>query len=201
VKRRLGQRRPAASFVAAGALLAAGTQLAHALGYLVVAPDAETRGHLLAETGHRYLAYAPLFLGICFVIAGGAAVSRAVAAFRGGRSGARTLVPLAAAALPPAGFLIQEHLERALDGAAASPGILLEPAVLVGLLLQLPVALAALLVAVILLSGAEWLGRAVAAAMRPRVPGLFLQLEADAVRVGAPSAAAVLRPPQRGPPS
>ena len=186
--------------MAAGALLAAGTQLAHALGYFVVAPDADARARLLTETGHDYLAYAPLFVAICFAIAGGAAVARTVAAYRERGGGSTTLVLLAAAGLPPAVFLVQEHLERAVDGAAASPGLLLEPAVLIGLLLQLPVALVALLVTLILLAGAVWLQRAVAAAIGQRLPGLVLQLSADAIGIAAPAGAVVLRPPQRGPP-
>ncbi len=113
------------------------------------------------EHGHGYLAQAPLFLTLCATTAGVALAARIA-----GRRG-RTLPGRLAAALPLLGFAVQEHLERGLALGAVPWGTGLEPVFLLGLVLQLPFALAALLVARALTALAD----AVAArpVARPRV--------------------------------
>ena len=113
-------------------LLAVGWLSAHALAYELVPA---------AEHGHGYLAQVPLFLTLC-----AATVSVALAARIAGRRG-RTLPRWLAAALPLLGFAVQEHLERGLALGAVPWGTALEPVFLLGLVLQLPFAVAALLVA------------------------------------------------------
>jgi hypothetical protein len=49
--------------------------------------------------------------------------------------------------LPPLGFTLQEHIERLIGTGGVPPDLVLEPTFIVGLALQLPFAVAALLVA------------------------------------------------------
>lgn len=130
-------------------LLAIGWLSAHALAYELVAAE---------EHGHGYMAQAPLFLTLCAATAAVALAHR----FLGRRD--RAMPPWLAGLLPLAGFTLQEHLERALaaDGSAWATG--LEPVFLLGLLLQLPFALAALVAARALADAAD----AVAAREAPR---------------------------------
>jgi hypothetical protein len=100
--------------------MAGGCLAAHSLAYHLTT----TR-----EDGHGYLAFAPLLVGVLGALA-------IVGAFRRGR----TRSPLVFAVLPPLAFVAQEHLER-LELVAT------EPAFLLGLALQLPFALAALVAA------------------------------------------------------
>ena len=104
----------------------------HELAYRLVAPR--------AETAHGYLQHAPFFVALLLTAALGGLVLRA----RG--SAVRVLPPRLLAALPPLGFLAQELLERGLHGDAfwLAPA---EPVFLLGVLLQVPLALAALLAA------------------------------------------------------
>jgi hypothetical protein len=113
-------------------LLAVGWLSAHALAYELVPAE---------EHGHGYLAQAPLFLTLC-----AATVGVALAARIAGRHG-RTLPRWLAGGLPLLGFAVQEHLERGLALGALPWETALEPVFLLGLVLQLPFALAAFLVA------------------------------------------------------
>jgi hypothetical protein len=133
-------------------LLAIGWLSAHALAYELVPAE---------EHGHGYLARTPLFLTLCAATVG-VAVAVRIAGMRG-----RTLPRWCAGALPLLGFALQEHLERGLALGTVPWGAALEPVFLLGLVLQLPFALAALLVAGALTALAD----AVAArpAARPRI--------------------------------
>jgi hypothetical protein len=120
-------------------LLVGGWASAHGLAYRIVVPDAAERRHLLEETGHAYLDTAPLLsLVITLVVLGiGCSLFR--------RAGFHT--PWAFALLPPGAFVVQEHLERLLHDGQLPVTAALDPTFAVGLLLQLPFALAALLIA------------------------------------------------------
>jgi hypothetical protein len=120
--------------------MAMGCLAAHSLAY-----------HLVSNTPerHGYLTFAPLFLGLL----GGLAI---VGALRRGK----TQSPLYFALLPPLAFVVQEHVER-LQLVAT------EPAFLVGLALQLPFALAALVAARAFLGLADLVAEVFAP--RPRV--------------------------------
>jgi len=111
-------------------VMAAGCLAAHSVAYRLTDPP-------LAETEHGYLALAPLVLAL------GIALGLLRAAARRTRTG----MPVQLfALLPPLAFIVQEHLERALQGGEAL-GTALEPAFLLGLALQLPFAACSLLVA------------------------------------------------------
>jgi hypothetical protein len=113
-------RRLGAPWLVTLPFMAAGCLAAHSLAYHLVSTPAER---------HGYLAFAPLFLGLLGAMA-------VVGVVRRGRRPS----PLAFAALPPLAFVVQEHAERL-------QLVVTEPAFLVGLLLQLPFALAALVAA------------------------------------------------------
>jgi hypothetical protein len=70
---------------------------------------------------------------------------------------------------PPVGFALQEHVEHALHDNAFSAGLALEPAFLVGLGLQLPFAIVALLAARTLLAAASALAGHLGALLRFRL--------------------------------
>jgi hypothetical protein len=137
--------------------MAAGCLAAHSLAYHLVDARAER---------HGYLAFAPLALGVLGALA-------LLGAVRRGR--ARSPFPFAF--LPPLAFVVQEHAER-LDL------VVTEPAFLVGLVLQLPFALAALVASRAFLGLADLVAAALAPRPRPR-RGAALPL---------PAAASVRRP-------
>jgi hypothetical protein len=66
------------------------------------------------------------------------------------------------------GFVVQEHLERAVTDGAFPLHLVTEPRFLLGLALQVPFALCALLVAAALLRAAVRLARALRTATAPR---------------------------------
>jgi hypothetical protein len=130
-------------------LLVGGWAAAHVLAYRLVVPSGEERRHLLEAAGHGYLDPAPLVsLSLTLVVLGlgGCVLS--------GRD--VTPAPWLFALLPPLAFVVQEHLERLLHDGNFPYAAVLEPTFGVGLLLQLPFALLALLFAraLLVLSGA-----------------------------------------------
>ena len=140
-------------------LMMAGCLAAHSVAYRLV----EREG---AEAGHGYLASAPLALAVALPLGAAAAVRSALT----GRSEASGCLWVFAL-LPPLAFTLQEHLEQAFLAGAFPLDTALEPGFLVGLVLQLPFALSALIVARALLRAAEVVGafleRRRAARLRP----------------------------------
>lgn len=175
-------------------LVLLGTQAAHALAYDLVYPQAHER--ILLATGHGYLTWLPLALAVAGALALAALGVAAADAARG--RPARALPAWAFALLPPATFALQELLELSLHTGSFNMHALLAPTFLPGLLLQLPLALAAYLTARFLLRTAERVGRALA--QSPKIPALVQLLFAPA------SAPLLARPvvagcSSRGPPS
>ena len=125
----------------------------HAVAYRLV--DA-------SSAGHGYFHYVPLVGAVLLALTFCALVLEAVTVFRGERRVSSP--PLAFALLPVAAFVIQEHLEGLLYS-GTSP--LLEPAFLVGLVVQLPFGIAALLLARMLQSLARAVGLALALPKAP----------------------------------
>ena len=177
-------------------LAVAGSQIGHALAYRLVTPDHHDRAQLLAETGHHYLGYWRLVLALGIGVLVAVVVAEAHAARR--RSGAHApawrfaVVGLVA-------FVAQEHLERLAHDGVFPWTAACERTFLVGLVLQLPFALAAYLAARLLLSAARAIGLRLGEAPRRRP---FV------VRVGRPRlevraerlAALALGYGERGPP-
>ena len=139
-------------------LVFGGTEVAHALAYRLVYPQLHER--ILLATGHAYLAWLPLLLGLAGAIAAAALVATAVDAARGRSPG--KLPAWAFAAVPPIAFVLQELLELSLHIGSFGWRAVLAPTFLPGLALQLPLALLAYLLARFLLRTAELVGRALA---------------------------------------
>jgi hypothetical protein len=193
-------RRIGIAWVLAASLAALGSLWAHELTYRLVAPSDSAYTSLLARTGHGYLDHVPLLVGI---LLGGVALSLVRACFDGARGRSPAPVPgWRFAALPLLGFTLQEHLERLFHDGAFPVGAALEPTFALGLALQLPFALAALVAARVLLGAARELGQALATltaapASNPRpVRSAFPTAVADRPRV----ATAALGYGERGPP-
>lgn len=165
------------------ALTGVGWLTAHELAYRLAVPHPHEHAHAMRETGHSYLAeYGSLALALCAALAVFAVAGLVVG---GGRGTPEARVSLnAVAVLPPLAFVLQEHLERLLTLGSVPADTLFEPPVLLGLVLQLPFALAALGLASALLSVADTLARTL------RGPPLLL----------APTRASPLRPCALDPP-
>lgn len=139
-------------------LAIAGTQLAHVFAYRLVTPEAHERAHELSATGHGYLAYLPLGLAIAtvlIVLALAVEIRHIVAAPDRSR-----LRPHAwsFAALAPAIFAFQEYFERLVHDGVFPWEAVLAPSFLVGLLLQLPFAVLAWLLALLICGSARAVG-------------------------------------------
>lgn len=176
-------------------LALAGCAAAHALAYRLVEPDGHERAHLLAASGHGYLGQLRLLAaaGVALVLAG---FLRQAALAARGREPAGP--PLVVALVPPLAFVLQEHLERALHDGAFPAHALLEPSFLAGLALQLPFALLALAVALLLARTAAALGRLLSDP--PPRPGRPARLRPRAVSL-VPFARPSLAAPPRAPPA
>ncbi len=151
-----------------------GTQVAHVLAYRIAYPEATVRWRELMLTGHHYTSYAPLVLGVIAamqVVGLGAVVADAC------RRGRPKPVPAwAFALLPPLGYALQEVTERWVAGASDVWLVVQEPTFRIGLLLQLPFALLAFVLARLLLRVARSVGAALAPQpLRLRRPLLVLR--------------------------
>ena len=124
------------------ALSAAGALASHGLAYRIVEPDGERRHHLLEETGHGYLN---------LELAGSLLAALVVVGFTGcvlAGTRRRDAPPLWIFALaPPLEFALQEHAELVLHYHAFERSPIFTPVFLVGLGLQIPFALMALIAA------------------------------------------------------
>jgi hypothetical protein len=180
-------------------LTALGCLAAHAVAYRLAAQHAHERDNLLALTGHGYLGYVPLVLG---VMAGVllVALGLVVAATARGSSCPR-MSPSSFFVLPLLGFVVQEHAERFVHDGALSQATMLEPVFLLGVVLQVPFALAAFLVARVVLAVAELVGKAFAegSVSCPPLPAPRQAPRAAADLARIPVLA--LGYPERGPPS
>jgi hypothetical protein len=141
---------------------------AHCLAYWLVAPAGEHHMGLHAQSGHAYLGYTPAILvwGLALVVAG--LLLCVGYGLRGSRPSPPSLRLFVL--VPPIGFTVQEHLERLIGTGGVPPDIVLEPTFLVGLALQLPLTLAALLLAHALSGAGFALGRMLAPKLAPLRP-------------------------------
>jgi hypothetical protein len=197
----MGSRRLAAWLLSLP-LMIAGTQFAHVLAYRFAYPDAHVRLSQLLSSGHGYMlgsaGYLPMLLavvGAVDLVAVGWVLAGSI------RSSLQRPVPAAAfALLPVLCFTLQELVERWLSGASFPWWMVLQPTFRVGLLLQLPFAVLAFLVARLLLRAATSAGTAVRQ-MAPRAATRFSLVD-WLVTHAAPcnSALASFTHPGRGPP-
>src|SRR5690348_5423046 len=176
--RRLG------AWIVAVPVMVAGTEIAHTLAYRIVYPQVDVRWRVLAASGHGYMARAPLVLGLGFALVAVGFVSLLVDAAR--RRPTTEIAPWAFALLPLLSFTAQEFLERWVALGSVPWWMVEQPTFRVGLLLQLPFAALAYLVARLLLRTARSAGAVFAVA--PRI--VLVAPTASALR---PAAAATVR--------
>jgi hypothetical protein len=187
--------RRSVAWLAAVPLMLGGSQVAHALAYRIAYPQANVRVLRLLATGHAYLSWLPLALGVSSACV---LVSLACAALDVARGRAVNAVPAPAfALLPPAAFALQEVLELSLHTGTFAWHAVLAPTFVPGLLLQLPVAVFVYVAVRLLLRAAERIGRAFA---RPRFtlrpPGLRARAAALADGLLSPRARLARAPPR-----
>jgi len=127
-------------------LMAAGSLAAHSLSYLVAsARPSESGAELSERASSGQASYLLLFLGILAATAVVATAARLLLGRRCGRGSEPP--PSLFFALPPLAFALQEVSERLLHAEAFPFQAVFEPRFLLGLFLQLPFGLLALLVA------------------------------------------------------
>jgi hypothetical protein len=157
----MGWRR-AAAWLLAIPLMVAGSQVAHVFAFRLVYPQAHVRLEALLATGHGYMVGYPAFLPLLFGVLGGMVLVGFLwgigCDLRRGR-GQAGVPAWAFGLLPPLGFAIQEFVERWFTGVSFPWQVVLEPTFRIGLLLQVPFALVAYLVARLLLRVAQHVGR------------------------------------------
>jgi hypothetical protein len=145
-------------------LMLGGIVAGHALGYRLAFTDAHARADALAQSGHSYFRFLPLALAVSLGVLLTGLAFQALAGYRGQPRRAATS-PLIVV-LPPIAFVVQEIAERLLHTGHVPWTLPVQPAFLLGLALQLPFALAALLLAWVLDSAARAVGRALSTAPR-----------------------------------
>ena len=175
-----------------------GTLAGHSLGYRAAVPDPHARAHVLASSGHGYLDYLPLIVGLSSAAILLAFCAAVLAAFRGRNRNPAAQIRLVAA-VPPLAFVVQEFLERYLHDGGLHWELVLSAPFLFGLLVQLPFALLVAAIALALTEAAERLGAALAA--RRRRPATALRFESFFRQVDLPRPSALARGyTGRGPP-
>ena len=180
-------------------LIASGAFAARAATYVCVPPAGGETGNEAAEHlrgGGQGIQW-PLVLGVVAALVAVAAVGQAVAKLKGRRGW--SLSSWTFFWLPPLAFLGQEIVERLLH---SEPGFGLQALtrIGVGLALQLPFALAALLVAHVCLAGARRIARAFGhSSLLSRVKPATLPLPRGR-SARPPRTLLALGHPQRGPP-
>jgi hypothetical protein len=144
-----------------------GSLAAHFVTYLVADPNAHDRARLLAETGHSYMSRPALLLVVLltvFAVGGLLAVHAEVHGRAGGRVSAWPYLIGA-----PLGYAMLEHCERLFSSGTLPTNLLTTPEFLIGLAMQLPFALLAVLISRLVLRSASKVARAVRrAAFVPR---------------------------------
>jgi hypothetical protein len=165
-------RRPRLAWLLAFALTVAGWLTAHELAYRLAIPHPHARSAALAETGHEYLAYGSFAAVLCLIFAL-VCTAGLVTRPRSQQPPSRRLL-IVFVLLPPLAFALQEHLERLLTTGELPHAAALEPTFLVGILLQLPFALAAFLAARVFVTFARALARRLGSARRTKLVSVEL---------------------------
>jgi hypothetical protein len=147
-----------APWTIAAVLCAAGSLAAHTVGYWLEPVEG-------VSPAHAWLAFVPAlaFGSVVALIASLAVETHQIVRTRPGDRVPSWVFFV----LPPAAFLVQEHLERAIATAELPLDTLAQPAVLAGLALQLPFGVAALVLARILQCATVAVARRLARRTRP----------------------------------
>ncbi len=178
-----------APWIVVAVLCAGGSLGAHTLGYWL-----EPSGPA-ASAGHAWLDLLPALVvaGIVALFASLAIETREILRHRPTGSVPTWLFLV----LPASAFLVQEHVERAAATARLPVDTLAQPAVLAGLVLQLPFGVAALLVARLLTRAAVAVARRIGRRTRPHPARVARHDHTDP----CPRRVELLQPSDRGPPA
>ncbi len=126
-------------------LMAAGSVLAHALAYSIAPPAHRSHAGMNHGQGESVFPHLEVCLAVCGAIA---VLAFGISLFDRVSAARPHVAPVWAFTLvPPAGFILQEHLEHAFATGALPVTAFAEPTFVLGLLLQVPFAFAAFLVA------------------------------------------------------
>ena len=175
------------AWLACLALMASGSVFAHALAYKIAAPGHGSHAGMNHPQQSGIFPHAELCLAVCGAVALAILAASLFSRLRASRA---LVAPLWVFALvPPAGFVVQEHLEHALQTGALPLTAFVEPTFALGLVLQAPFALAAFVLARALLALAQALVECLRAAPRLRLvasePSLLPALLAGAPPLSA----------------
>ena len=165
--------RRALTWLLALPLIVVGSEVAHGLAYWWAYPIANVRDAILAHTGHGYLSYAPMLLSFVAALELLVVVVLVWDSVRG--HAGRGLPAWVFLWLPVLGFVLQEHLERLIATGSFPWWAVEAPTFWRGLVLQLPLGLAAYAVARLLRRAAEAVA-AVIVRRRDRTPAAPLSL-------------------------
>jgi hypothetical protein len=167
---------------------------AHCLAFVLAPPAAGEHMHHHAEAGHPYVTSAPVLIAALVTVLAAGLVLCVGEGLRG-RAGGLAPPAVLFAVLPPLGFVTQEHVEGLVRSGSLSTHLTTEPTFLVGLALQLPFAVAALLLCRGLYALGYGLGRLLArrltVATRVRAPALASQRRPVCVTLIPPSVLAL----------
>jgi hypothetical protein len=165
----------------------AGTLAAHSIAYRFAAPEPHHHATLLLETGHGYWSFVtPLAVGLAVAGIAGALLNGTRSEQRFGGIAIRAVIVQVVA------FLIMETVERASVGGSLS--VLQEPVVLIGIVVQVLVALA-LAGLLVVLTRVLGVARRSNAVPRPRVSHAFLRTDQQTSTAGFEYGGALLRAP------
>jgi hypothetical protein len=179
--------RRALTWLVALPVMVVGSQFAHGVAYWWAYPQASLRLSVLGQSGHGYLAYAPIVLGFLGAIETVVFASAVLNTVRG--RVVRSLPTWVFLVIPAVGFTLQEHLERFLRAGTFPWWTVLVPSFWRGLVLQVPLGLVAYLIARLLLRTAS----AVATIVRTR-RGVLPTVRPLPVRAGAARVVLLPRP-------
>jgi hypothetical protein len=112
---------------------------------VLVPPAASEHMHHHAEGGHAYIGSAPILIAALVTVLAAGLVLCAGEGLRG-RTGGFGSPALLFALLPPLGFVAHAHIEDLVRSGSLSASLFTEPTFLAGFALQLPFAVASLLV-------------------------------------------------------
>jgi hypothetical protein len=185
-------------WILVGSVGVAGCEVAHLLAFRLVYPDRLQRAQALQATGYGYLRYSLLVFAVAAALGLMALVLRV--------SHARRRVPLVTvgiwgALVPAATFVLLEQFESFISGGSLPFGAAGDPTFLPGLLLQVPLGLAAYLVVRLLLRSADELGRVLACRPRRQVRRASSDLTPSPDEGAPRMQVRALRRPGRAPPS
>jgi hypothetical protein len=181
-----------------GALAAAGVAATHILAFLVAEPHPEVRREVLAATGHGYWDFTAVVLGALVAGLVGFVAERVPGSPpHGGSERDRLWLFLATrlALLQALGFLGLEAAER-LAGGDSVIGVLQEPVVLIGLVVQAAVAVVAALLLVLFAHFVERIYRLLQPVIRPpKVAVPHIALRTPRLHLGMATGGLTLRGP------